>query len=363
MESAERQASTLRRVRSMIELRAKRCSSLHDSPKERARKETEFFKQLFLRCDGAGAGTLRRQDIVRMARTHLKIAERLVSDEDLHEFFTAVDEDGSGEIDCTEFLAFINVKEENAALNDLILKQVKRAVRLAFHGQKMTLEELMHRFNNAAAEGIIDSVTSDGSLGPEEMRRFFRKVLGIDAHDAPDKSLVIAFRAMDEDGGGTVDAEEVMAFVRTAIAEESALCPNPNKGQPYVPGLLAGTRGALPERSPKRRPGTTRSGGIASVPFCLTGRDAEPRTRIAISRSTGCLQVPVARPSRAELMFNSGLSACGLPKLAAPSPASPASRKMGSTWRVESPTGSARSFIVKSRQMPKMPACLLEKPP
>merc|ERR1719215_1821589 len=82
----------------------------------------------------------------------------------------------------------------------------------------MTIEDLEHRFHNSAAEGIIDTAGGDGSLGPEEMRRFFRKVLDVNVHEAKDKNLAIAFRAMDEDGGGTLDADEFLDFIKAAIA-------------------------------------------------------------------------------------------------------------------------------------------------
>mmetsp|Transcript_74142 Transcript_74142/g.162285 ORF Transcript_74142/g.162285 Transcript_74142/m.162285 type:complete len:440 (+) Transcript_74142:283-1602(+) len=285
-------AQTLRRVRSLLLLAAQKGRAKHDTFREREKKETEFFKKMYIACDKNSDGCLDFQEVMGMARRHLKIAERLVSDKQIHDFFNAIDADGGGQIEFTEFLSFLREKDHNSKVNDIILTQVKRVVRLAMQRKKMTIGELEHRFAHAKEEGIIDGGADHTNLGPEEMRRFFRKVLEVTAHEAPDKNLAIAFKAMDEDGGGTLDAEEFMHFLKQAINERTTLSPQFENEGKVVPSLLGGMRGALPARLPRSRPGTTFGGGSSQLPFCLTGRELDARTRQTLDMPTALRQKP-----------------------------------------------------------------------
>lgn len=388
MESGEKHEDTVKRVRSLLKLASKKGCGEHESPKERARKETEFFKKLFMQCDTNGSGTLSREDVLKMARKYLKIAERLVSDEQLMDFFAAIDTDGGGEIDFTEFLSFIRAKEDHSRLNEIMLKQVKRAVRLAIRRKRMTLQELEYRFYNSAAEGIIDTVNSDGSLGPEEMRRFFRKVLGVNVHEAPDKNLAVAFKAMDEDGGGTLDAGEFMDFIRAAIKEETTLCPSPQRqeGELRVKGLLCGMRGALPDRVPRARPGSGIGGSLplpvggcsthctSAVPFCLNGRELEPRTRLAVRTPSLLQQESKIRPllrgtlgtPAAPLLFQATLPRSPLGSVpSSPSMTTSLSRTGGGTFLTTEPPksealplqhGSLSTIAPRASSLPQLPS-------
>jgi len=301
-------------------LASKKGKSQHDSPKDREKKETEFFKKMFLVCDTNHDGALNLAEVMGMARKHLKIAERLVSDKQIHDFFNAVDSDGGGQVEFTEFLSFIRMKDSNSKVTDIILTQVKRVVRLAMQRKKMTIADLEHRFAHAKEEGIIEGGADNSSLGPEEMRRFFRKVLEVGTHEAPDRNLVIAFKAMDEDGGGTLDAEEFMHFLKQAINEETTLCPHflkdPDRG---TTGLLSGMRGALPARLPRARPGTTFNGGVSEGAFCINGRDLDASARL-------CMSMPALIQSPNRLSHNpqtSMLLPTGLPKSGSMGPSSP----------------------------------------
>jgi len=319
-EEEAKRTDTVRRVRSLLMLASKKGKSQHDSPKDREKKETEFFKKMFLVCDTNHDGALNLAEVMGMARKHLKIAERLVSDKQIHDFFNAVDSDGGGQVEFTEFLSFIRMKDSNSKVTDIILTQVKRVVRLAMQRKKMTIADLEHRFAHAKEEGIIEGGADNSSLGPEEMRRFFRKVLEVGTHEAPDRNLVIAFKAMDEDGGGTLDAEEFMHFLKQAINEETTLCPHflkdPDRG---TTGLLSGMRGALPARLPRARPGTTFNGGVSEGAFCINGRDLDASARL-------CMSMPALIQSPNRLSHNpqtSMLLPTGLPKSGSMGPSSP----------------------------------------
>jgi len=321
-----------RRVRSLLKMAAKRNANGQEGFKERRHREIEFFKRLFMDSDARGKGMLCCDDIIRMFRKQLKIAPRLVTDGQLRQFFAAVDSEDAGDVDFSQFLSFVQIRERNSKLNEMVLKQVKRAVRLAIQRQRMTLAQLEQRFHRCAEEGIIDTAGGDGGLGPEEMRRFFRKVLDVSMHEAPDRNLVIAFKAMDEDGGGTLDAEEFMDFIREAIQEETTLCPpGPQglQGEPRPASLLAGMRGVLPDRLPKDRPGTTYSAGKCCVPFCRTGRELETGTRLYCSMPS-LLKKESLRPLRVQTPVEASLLPTGLPKSALAS--TTGSRGLRKTW-------------------------------
>jgi len=248
----------------------------------------------------------------------------------LQTFFAAIDEDGGGYIEFSEFLAFVSQSVGDHALQEKILAEVKRTVRLCMMRQHMTVEELERRFYNAADEGIFDIASFDGSLRPEEMRRFFRKILNVTKHDAPDRHLAIAFKAMDDDGGGTLDAEEFLAFIRGCLQGETrSALPGPN----YPPPVLAGIRGVCPERMPQSRPGTIASkGDVSALPFCLSGRELP-----ATSRFTCGVPAPLRPPARLRhTRSEPSLHANGLPHLIWAPVSSTSGTAKSSTW----PSGS-----------------------
>jgi len=272
----------IRRVRSLLKLAACKNDGKKLSRKQREARLTEQWKAIFSTCDRSGSGTLNFEDIRRMARKYLKIAERLVSDGHLRIFFSAIDEDGGGSVDFGEFLGFVerpdNSNDDAAA--DRILRQVKRTVKLSLLKLNMSVEQAEQRFYNCAEEGIVDMANSDGSLGPEEMRRFFRKVLHVSKHDASDKHLVVAFHAMDADHGGTLDAQEFINFMQLAVRGDDEETKR-DKNSSFSPMLLGGMRGALPDRLPRDRPGTLATGQLGTLPFCLNGREVGATHRTA----------------------------------------------------------------------------------
>merc|ERR1719401_332966 len=280
-----------------------------------------------MKVDSRGLGYLGYGDARVLLRKILHIGERLVSDTQLSLFFAAIDLDRDGCIDFGEFLKFINIREPNTALRDQILTSVKRVVRLALFKQKMSVEKLEYKFYNAKAEGIIESTVNDNCLGPEEMRRFFRKVLGIGEHESPDRHLAIAFKAMDKDRDGRLDADEFMNFIRLAITEESCLSPRYPSSTEHNPSLFGGMRGALPDRSPRSRPGTTPNAGTSGAPFCFSSRDLPPQMRFSCSTPTLLVMKPDYKGSRTE----SPLLPSGLPRIASAqsSPSSPSSPRKG----------------------------------
>jgi len=235
----------------------------------------ERWKSIFQKYDSEGNGTLGLEDIRRMVRRDLKIAERLVSDHQLSELFSAIDEDGGGSVEFNEFLEFVQQPgKKGTTSTEEVVKQVARAVRLALRRNKIHVRELEQNFHQFDESGDI----ATGELGPEEMIRFFRRVLTVTKHECSDKNLRIAFYAMDDDGSGTMSLGEFMDFIK--------FCNNDGEEKTLplrVPGLLGGMRGELPSRLPRHRPGTVSGRPLAQLPFCLNGRDLPSASRIVSS--------------------------------------------------------------------------------
>lgn len=335
------QKEVVRKVRRCLKLGGNRDAGPTLSKKAQEEKQLEHWKDIFRISDKSGSGKLTFTAFQRMARKKLKVAERLVSDAELQYFFQCIDLDELGFIELGGFLIFLNAPQDDSKIREQILDQVKRAVKLSMWKQKMDIDELERRFYNSAEEGIFDMANSDGSLGPEEMRRFFRKVLKVTKHEAPDKNLVIAFKAMDEDGGGTLDADEFLEFIRIAIDPGR----DRERAETYTPSLIGGMRGCLPYRAPQHRPGTMITRGtVSGAPFCMQGRETLPNGRNTMNTITmlrhndKCKSLPNLRhslldanglplPPNAHTIDSSGRLSTTLPSLGSGSRSSGDSRK------------------------------------
>lgn len=227
-------------------------------------------KALFQRCDSEGFGTLTFEDIRRMVRCDLKIAERLVTDAQLVEIFSSIDDDRDGYLQFNEFLEFVQQPSRRGAVSkEVVLKQVARSVRLALHRHHVGLQTLEVSFQRHFEDGAGNEVNA-GELCPEELIRFFRRVLDVSKHECSDKNLRVAFTALDTDGSGTINVSEFMDFLKYC-SRETKESPLPTR----VKGLLGGMRGELPMR---------RTDGV-SLPFCSQSREAPVASRMGASKT------------------------------------------------------------------------------
>lgn len=63
---------------------------------------------LFGFYDKDNSGTIGLDEFRQAARKHGKVTKEMVSDEELRRLFAQADEDGSGEIEVSEFVEFLN---------------------------------------------------------------------------------------------------------------------------------------------------------------------------------------------------------------------------------------------------------------
>lgn len=237
----------------------------------------ERWKAIFSKYDSEGSGTLGVEDIKRLVRRDLKIAPRLVSDDQIAVLFETIDVDGDTHVEFNEFLEFVQQPSTRGTVStDDVVDSVARGVRLALRRNRIKVSELESNFNAFEESGDIPS----GELGPSDMVRFFRKALKMTKHECSDKALRVAFNAMDDDGSGTMSLDEFLEFIKFCSLEPG------DQGLPArVPGLIGGMRGELPDRIPSRRPGSLRNTPLSRLPFCLNGRDIASTGRLASTQS------------------------------------------------------------------------------
>lgn len=237
----------------------------------------ERWKGVFLKHDREGCGTLGVEDIKRMVRLDLKIAERLVSDDQIQALFSAIDEDSGGSVEFSEFLEFVQQPSTRGTITDQdVTRSVERSVRLALRRNKIRVKDLQANFHSFDETGDVPT----GELGPNDMVRFFRKAINLPKHECTDKALHTAFHVMDDDGSGKMSLDELMDFLTTCSLDAKP-APLPSR----IPGLIGGMRcgcmlNTLPERLPSRRPGTC-PGQLSQLPFCLGGRDIASAGRLS----------------------------------------------------------------------------------
>lgn len=265
----------LARVRSLLVFSVENKGPKVSAVMKKSDVMSERWKNIFMKYDSEGTGTLHLRDIKKMVRKDLKISERLVSDQAIGSLFAAIDEDGGGSVEFDEFLHFIHTPSTRGTITDEeVVNSVARSVRLALHRNKICVSELESNFRNFEESGDI----ATGELDPNDMARFFRRVLKLSKHECSDKALRVAFQYLDDDGSGTMSLDEFMEFIKFCCLEHGKT-PLPSR----VPGLIGGMRGELPMRSPTRRPGTLPGSPKSHVPFCLNGRDVLDNGRLGSS--------------------------------------------------------------------------------
>jgi len=310
-------AEMLGRMRSLLVFSVENQGAKLDNSGGKKKSEVmmERWKAIFSKDSGC-SGTMAPSDFHRMVRRDLKVADRLVTDEQILKLFRHIDTDQNDKIDFHEFLAFVSqpVRRRDVSEEEVV-NSVARGVRLALRRNKIKIHELHDTFHTFDESGEI----ATGELGPNDMVRFFRKVLKLTKHESSDKALHVAFYAMDDDGSGKMSLEELMDFIKFCSRGEA-----PTALPVRVTGLIGGMRGVLPLRTPSRRPGSTpgvSAPGVdrmAHLPFCLNGRDFAATGRLGataqrfIPRSESAPTLPSMgmKPTQASMLsrtFSGGI--------------------------------------------------------
>jgi len=277
----------LGRVRSLLRVRAlAKGASVEVTGRDRDAVLVERWKGLFQKYNFDGSGNLDKDHIRQMVRRDLRITEKLISDLQLQRVCALMDLDGDGNIDFNAFMAFVLQKPQKASMtHDEIIQSVTRAVRLSMHRNKIQMQELQNKFGGFCADDPVK-----GEVGLYDMLHFFRHELRVSKHDVSDNHLKVAFQFIDANQNHTLSQEEFMAFVRHCYKGSKKQEP-PSQFH----GIMAGSRGCLPDRLPKHRPGTFPGLPLAGLPFCYKGRDLKVAHRLG-AHSRCCPPVFAAVP-------------------------------------------------------------------
>eukprot|EP00747_Dinoflagellata_sp_TGD_P163768 gnl/TRDRNA2_/TRDRNA2_182803_c0_seq1.p1 gnl/TRDRNA2_/TRDRNA2_182803_c0~~gnl/TRDRNA2_/TRDRNA2_182803_c0_seq1.p1 ORF type:complete len:510 (-),score=94.63 gnl/TRDRNA2_/TRDRNA2_182803_c0_seq1:96-1487(-) len=265
---------------------------------KRSPKAAERWQQLFRKYDADGSGCLSIDEVKKIIRRDLRLPERVLNDRDLKMIFRAIDEDGNGTLEFNEFLQYVQKGDPDNRSTTEVLRQVGRAARLALRRNHMRWdgEELLQLFENFDDGQPGVDFNKEQGLGPDEMRRFFRRALNVSTHECSDRNLKVAFQALDTDGSKRLSADEFIDFVRFFASPEG------DKEQAKAKegmgcSLIGGMRGVLPPGRKHQRPGIFSGDPNSMVPFNCTGREHPPRTRSAMrSQSEPVLRSTTALP-------------------------------------------------------------------
>lgn len=181
----------------------------------------------FLKIDLDGSGELDQAEIGKVFLTH----GLYLTDEQFEGVFTFMDTDGNGAIQIDEFLAFL------AGGSDVAIKlRKKMAVGgvmddgadddvldesgvIASAKHKLTQLAMLREDANVDWNVLFDYYDTDGNRELDE--REFRMALRRDAHISTkhmsDDDVSDLFKAVDTDGGGTVDVEEFDAWMQEGV--------------------------------------------------------------------------------------------------------------------------------------------------
>lgn len=154
---------------------------------------TRHLAILFNALDVNGNGSLDRDEVGRL------ISKAMWSDilpAVVDMAFDEMDEDGSGEVDFEEFVAFFGHSQGVSELMELFQGLNKRHLKIIFNA--------------------LD-VDGNGSLDRDEIGRLINQGFMVDVHPAV---VDVAFEEMDKDGSGAVDFEEFLAFFASTGNEQ-----------------------------------------------------------------------------------------------------------------------------------------------
>lgn len=217
---------------------AKRVSATHKAMAEKMEKiRFKFlgasyvqggvdYALMFSRADKDGSGEIDLGELKGIVRRVLKLPPHDITDQDINQFFKALDADSSGMLEIAEITDFLETGE---------VPDKKQFVIGATAGLKLSkiqkdmlagavLEKVRHRMlaSTYQTSNTVDDWNeifswsdkkSPGHLDLLELRAVCRGTLKIDVEDVTDTEIATVFRTLDIDGSGTIDLDELKAFM------------------------------------------------------------------------------------------------------------------------------------------------------
>ena len=173
------------------------------------------WQKLFEETDTDGSGALDLPEFIHMLRRKVRLLPDQVSDEDIEQIVLFMDDDRNGQVECQEFLNFLN-QEDLSVSGESTTMKVAASVNAALHKSGARMLDVFNR---------VDRLSGSGS-GELDEDKFYEALVTMGAYTTKSE-VTLLMAAVDTDGGGTITADEFLHFLKKA-------------------------KGAAPERKPKK---------------------------------------------------------------------------------------------------------------
>lgn len=206
------------------------------------------WQKMFEDADSDGSGYLEFPEFLKMLRRVAHLPPDKVSDQDVKQMVDYMDDDRNGQIECQEFMNFLNQENITASGESTTMKFAA------------SINKAMQK-SGARMMDIFNKIDKDGSGELDEGE--FLEALTMMGVKTSEAEVTLLMAAVDVDGGGTITADEFLNFLKKA-------------------------RGAAPERKPKK---AKFSGGLSyrrwGGPGPVEGEGGVPRVTPRQSRQLG----------------------------------------------------------------------------
>mmetsp|Transcript_13424 Transcript_13424/g.22087 ORF Transcript_13424/g.22087 Transcript_13424/m.22087 type:complete len:283 (+) Transcript_13424:109-957(+) len=175
-------------------------------------RRAKSWQDVFAKCDKDQSGYLDLQEFTFAVRNTLAVPENAICDYELRTLFNEMDADRSGGVNIEELMNFLTqgfrTPEQIQARQLVRINRVRKNLKTAF-------QSLAH--NEMSIRKLFSKLDFDGdkTLSMYEFKAFVRSDLKLNFWDICNTDIEDFFKYLDRDGGGAIDVEELLSFVKT----------------------------------------------------------------------------------------------------------------------------------------------------
>lgn len=181
-------------------------------------RRAKSWQEVFAKCDKDQSGYLDLQEFTYAVRQALNVPENAICDYELRTLFNEMDADRSGGVNIEELMNFLTqgfrTPEEIQARAQVRIQRVRKNLKTAFQQLAHNEMTLRKHFQKLDFDG-------DQSLSMYEFKAFVRTDLKLNFWDICNTDIEDFFKFLDKDGGGAIDVEELLSFVRTTHGDRA----------------------------------------------------------------------------------------------------------------------------------------------
>ena len=187
------------------------------------------WRSLFKEFDRDGSGGLDCNEFISGVRLGAKVSQHSVKDVELRRVFRMIDRDSNGRIDVVEFIKWID--KSNAFANDPAGHFVPTTgIASTVSNDAKAVARIMNALQAAATQKVAQlgwsrvfskfDINDDGSLSKGEFARAVRDECQLSAQELADAELWLVFDMIDIDHSGTIDAAEFVLALSDDTGKE-----------------------------------------------------------------------------------------------------------------------------------------------